>query len=125
MHADGKSTLASVSKWNSRKVNCMLCLLIVWSPRLCVCVCGGGGGGGEGGVSNEKVQGCSSNNFRSKISQDSIFLGMKISIILNSNFWVKYFVKSKFSYFSVSNLYLRSFQAKCFKNKAIFMVSQE
>ena len=23
MHADGKSTLASVSKWNSRKVNCL------------------------------------------------------------------------------------------------------
>ena len=24
MHADGKSTLASVSKWNSRKVNCVV-----------------------------------------------------------------------------------------------------
>ena len=24
MHADGKPTLASVSKWNSRKVNCVI-----------------------------------------------------------------------------------------------------
>ena len=29
MHADGKSTLASVSKWNSVKVNCAIFLLLL------------------------------------------------------------------------------------------------
>ena len=87
-----------------------------------------------GGTSDEKVQWCSSNIFGSEISQESIFLGVKIAVAPSPNFLVRIFwqscssSKSKFfgqnilanlnfhtfRFQMTLNLYIRSFRAKYF-----------